>query len=83
MRKESVRMRDIISSEHPELKKKYNSKQYFLSEELMRLKLKNKLSQLEMASFLGISLDKYLSIEAGSLEISVEEYESLLKTLED
>ena len=30
-----------------------------------------------MASFLGISLDEYLSIEAGSLEVSVEEYESL------
>ena len=30
-----------------------------------------------MASLLGINLDKYLLIEDGSLEMSVEEYESL------
>lgn len=78
-----MNLTEFISNLYPDLSEKYNSDQYRLSEEIISKKLKLKLTQMEMSNLIGISFDKYLEMEDGSINIEVSHYQSVLDKLKE
>lgn len=71
----------MLADLHPELKKKYDSKQYLLAQKIIGRKLALKINQSKMASLMALSYEKYLEMESGSVDISVEDYEMALEKI--
>lgn len=71
----------MLADFHPELKKKYDSKQYLLAQKIIGRKLALKINQSKMASLMALSYEKYLEMESGSVDISVEDYEMALEKI--
>lgn len=75
--------RKMFADLHPELKEKYASEQYKLAQVIIAKKLALKVSQPVLASLMGVSYDKYLDMENGSLYVSVDDYKLALETIKD
>lgn len=54
---------DMLYDKNPDLKEKHESKQYEMSNELIKYKVENFLNQQQMADIIGISLSEYLDLE--------------------
>ena len=77
-----MNIRELIFEIHPDLKEKYESEQYRLSNEIIKKKLQKNISQIEMANLMGLTLNDYLEMESGSLSFSPEYYQLVLDRLE-
>lgn len=71
---------DLLKN-RPNLAERYRSEQYKLSKEILFWKYKNQFSTEKTASFLNMSLKRYLEFEGGYTEHSIEEYEQCLMNL--
>lgn len=74
-------LRNYIVSDDLELNKKMNSKQYPLSNKIMRLETKLGIDQKQTAKLAHISLAKLLRLESVDLTIPVSEYQKVIAIL--
>ncbi|MFI2132894.1 hypothetical protein ACH434_23045 [Lysinibacillus fusiformis] len=68
---------------HPELEEEYNSKQYKMSLEIIDEMMELSYNSKQMAEYLNIDYDFYIRMESGDTSISINEYERVLKKLND
>lgn len=78
-----MNFRKMLADFHPELKEKYASRQYELAQKIIAKKIALKVSQPVLAFFMGVSYDKYLDMESGSINVPVEDYELALENVEN
>jgi len=77
-----MNFRKMLADLHPELKEKYASEQYVLAQKIIGKKLSLKVSQPVLASLMGVSYDKYLDMESGSIHVPVVDYQLALIKVE-
>lgn len=78
-----MNFRKMLADFHPELKEKYASRQYELAQKIIAKKLTLKVSQPVLAFFMGVSYDRYLDMESGSVNVPVKDYELALEKVEN
>lgn len=66
---------------HPELEEEYNSKQYEMSLEIIKLMMTLGLNSKAVAKKIGCSHNMYLRMESGDTSVPVEEYEKAIYML--
>ena len=74
-------LRNYIVGDDLELNKKMNSKQYPLSNKIMKLETKLGIDQKQTAKLAHISLAKLLRLESVDLTIPVSEYQKVIAIL--
>lgn len=74
-------LRNYVVGDDLELNKKMNSKQYPLSNKIMRLETKLGIDQKQTAKLAHISLTKLLRLESVDLTIPVSEYQKVIAIL--
>lgn len=74
-------LRNYVVGDDLELNKKMNSKQYPLSNKIMRLETKLGVNQKQTAKLAHISLTKLLRLESVDLTIPVSEYQKVIAIL--
>lgn len=74
-------LHNYIVGDDLELNKKMNSKQYPLSNKIMRLETKLGIDQKQTAKLAHISLAKLLRLESVDLTIPVSEYQKVIAIL--
>ena len=65
------------------LKLKYESEQYEYANELIRIKLKHRLNQMEMAKLCEKNYDYYLALESTDINTSVKEYKNVIEIIKN
>lgn len=73
---------DLLTTLNPSLKELSETPYYKLSKTLIRVRVRNYLSQKEAANALGLSLDEYVSLEYFSEDIELEQYQNAINRLE-
>lgn len=73
---------DLLTTLNPSLKELSETPYYKLSKTLIRVRVRNYLSQKEAADALGLSLDEYVSLEYFSEDIELEQYQNAINRLE-
>lgn len=76
-------LRNYVVGNDLELNKKMNSKQYPLSNEIMRLETKLGINQKQTAELTHISFDELLHLESVDLSIPVSKYQKVVTILKD
>lgn len=74
---------EMVKNLYPDIDEKMSSKQYELSERIIRLKVKNNYSQSQMAKLMEVNFTKYVRMEMAETSISIEEYELALSNFEE
>lgn len=74
-------LRNYVVGDDLELNKKMNSKQYPLSNKIMRLETKLGVNQKQTAKLAHISLAKLLRLESVDLTIPISEYQKVIAIL--
>ena len=64
-----------------DLEKLYNSEQYKLSNDLLSIRITKGMNQDSASSLLGIIKEKYVKLESGDINTSIEEYRSIILNL--
>lgn len=73
---------DLLTTLNPSLKELSETPYYKLSKTLIRVRVRNYLSQKEAADALGLSLDEYVALEYFSEDIELEQYQNAINRLE-
>lgn len=76
-------LRNYVVGDDLELNKKMNSKQYPLSNEIMRLETKLGIDQIQTAQLAHISVDELLRLESVDLGIPVSKYQKVVTVLKN
>jgi transcriptional regulator with XRE-family HTH domain len=74
---------EMIKSLYPDLNNQMSSRQYELSEKIIKLKLKNNYTQSQMAKLMEVNFVKYIQMEMSETNVSIEEYEQALNIFEE
>lgn len=74
---------ELVRNLYPEIDEKLKSPQFDLSEKILTIKIENDLTQVEMAYYMELSLQKYLQLELVDLKISPTEYEEAICNFEN
>ncbi len=61
--------------------KLYNSEQYKLSNELLAIRISKDITIENIGKLLGISKERYIALESGDINTSIEEYKSIILKL--
>lgn len=71
--------RDMLVKNNTEIARFVKTEQYRLSRELMKTRYFLSMDDEEMATKLGVSFKYYIDLECGDEEVTIEEYEELIK----
>ena len=70
-----------MKSNSPDLEKLYNSDQYKLSNDLLSIRITKGMNQDSASKLLGIDKERYIELESGDINTSIEEYRSIILNL--
>jgi len=69
------------SNSNSDLEKLYNSEQYKLSNDLLSIRITKGMNQDSASKLLGINKERYIELESGDINTSIEEYRSIILNL--
>ncbi|QBJ03898.1 helix-turn-helix domain protein [Lactobacillus phage SAC12B] len=69
------------SNSNSDLEKLYNSEQYKLSNDLLSIRITKGMNQDSASKLLGIDKERYIELESGDINTSIEEYRSIILNL--
>ena len=69
------------SNSNSDLEKLYNSEQYKLSNDLLSIRITKGMNQDSASKLLVIDKERYIELESGDINTSIEEYRSIILNL--
>lgn len=70
-----------MKSNSTDLEKLYNSDQYKLSNDLLSIRITKGMNQDSASKLLGINKERYIELESGDINTSIEYYRSMILNL--